>query len=98
MRIADDRRACPFCDIAALAEWDPVLAVWVCPTCAKTWSADAPTCPGCGAAVTIAGRVYCRPSCRVRHQHQLRERQRPQQPGLFPGRSTIDLTSEWEDQ
>ena len=26
----------------------------------------ATTCPGCGAEVMIAGRVYCRPSCRAR--------------------------------
>lgn len=34
----DDRdRDCPACDSSLPGEWDPVLRVFVCPVCAKTW-------------------------------------------------------------
>ena len=38
-------------------------------------------CPGCGAEVTIAGRTFCRPSCKARHEWLSRRRE----PGLFTG-------------
>lgn len=39
-------------------------------------------CPGCGSPDVLPGRVYCRPSCRARHQH--REGQRaPRLPDLL---------------
>ena len=36
-----------------------------------------PACPGCGGEVTITGRVYCRPSCRARHQWRQAQERRP---------------------
>jgi len=33
----DRERECPRCDSAELGEWDPVLHVYVCPTCSATW-------------------------------------------------------------
>ena len=32
-------------------------------------------CPGCGAEVTIAGRTFCRPSCKARHEWLSRRRE-----------------------
>ena len=49
------------------------------------------TCPGCGSRVTIAGRDYCRPSCKARHEYLARRRD----PVLF---STMKLESEWPGQ
>jgi hypothetical protein len=46
-------------------------------------------CPGCGGDVTIPGRVYCRPSCRVRHEW----RDRRSTPSLFT--LGAELQSEW---
>ena len=35
----DDRdRECPGCDSSTLGEWDPVLRVFVCPVCCRTWT------------------------------------------------------------
>lgn len=47
------------------------------------------TCPGCGAPVTIPGRVYCRPSCRAKAEHAARQ----QRPSPLTGLSVLD--SEW---
>lgn len=49
------------------------------------------TCPGCGGEVTIPGRVYCRPSCRVRAEY--RDRQ------VTPSLLTLGdaLESEWPE-
>jgi hypothetical protein len=44
-------------------------------------------CPGCGAPV-LPGRVFCRPSCKARHEH----REAQHRPRLF---ATLDLESEW---
>ena len=35
-----------------------------------------PPCPGCGSPSVLPGRVYCRPTCKARHQWQ-RGRERP---------------------
>ena len=36
-------------------------------------------CPGCGSTVVLPGRLYCRPSCKAKHEH----RERQQRPSLF---------------
>ena len=36
-----------------------------------------PACTGCGGEVSITGRVYCRPSCRARHQWRQAQERRP---------------------
>jgi hypothetical protein len=33
----DRDRACPGCDSATLAEWDPVLHKFICSTCSTSW-------------------------------------------------------------
>jgi methylphosphotriester-DNA--protein-cysteine methyltransferase len=53
-----------------------------------TTTADDVRCPGCGSSNVPAGRVFCRPSCRAKHEH--REAQR--NPRLFPR----EITSESE--
>lgn len=34
---AERLRQCPQCDSTLPAEWDSLLAIWVCPCCSCTW-------------------------------------------------------------
>ena len=47
------------------------------------------TCPGCGSPDVLPGRLYCRPSCKARHEHL----ERQQRPSLLTGLTVLD--SEW---
>ena len=55
-------------------------------------SAPAAICPGCGADVTLPGRVFCRPSCRARHEW----RERQAQPSMLLLGDVLD--SEWPER
>jgi hypothetical protein len=58
--------------------------------CAAAVSAQSARCPGCGFAEVLPGRVYCRPSCRVRHQWRQREVERQRAPLLFQPAMTLE--------
>ena len=49
-------------------------------------------CPGCGSTAVLPGRLYCRPSCKAKHEH----RERQQRPSLFSLGDS--LQSEWPDE
>ena len=49
-------------------------------------------CPGCRASVILTGRVFCRPSCKAKHEHQ----ERQQRPSLFTGLTVLD--SAWPSE
>jgi hypothetical protein len=52
---------------------------------------DGPRCPGCGSRDVLPRRVYCRPSCKARHEHA----EALKRPSLFTGFQT--LSSEWPE-
>ena len=62
----------------------------VSPAPPPTQSRPAGRCPGCGVPVP-PGRLFCRPSCRLRYERRTRP---PTLPGLFP----LTLDSEFEEE